>query len=591
MGEQQVASRIGVDEWLSRYDLARRAGDFIHAYDLARQALTQHPDDMRLEHRALLALVRSGAIDAAEARIATLAADGVIDGIADEHLASELGGLRARLFKDRAFSEMGPERCKLFRLSAEAYQHAFERQSTRAFLAINAASMWLFAEEYDRSRNMARIALRLANSEEPYYALATIGEAQILLNDLGAARDAFAAAGRHAPGLDQIRTTRIQVKRICAAKGIDFPIDEVLPVAPVVCLITNTRLASGAFERGEHLKQVKAALEAKFAEFATAIVFCTLRNPFDVLAASAFLDLGAEVNLVLPSRVETCSTEFVAKFGLRFQEDLFHCLRRVHETRVVSPEAHCNEAAVLELTLAQMTGAALLRGQQIDGQVLVLIANASSPDRVDDLIFLVEPLANVQQIAVSTANIDVADTRRVARAMIFGDVKGFSKLSESDMPIFLDRVIGGVADELMPLADAIEYAETAGDGIYLVVSDTATAARCCLALQRAVRPQRIAAAGLPGFIALRVSAHIGPVTLGYDRLAKREKFYGSEVIRTARIEPITPPGGIYVTEQFAATLYATAGSEFRCEYAGIQEMAKNYGECRMYALRAAGPGE
>jgi class 3 adenylate cyclase len=591
MGEQQVASLLGVDEWLSRYDLARRAGDFIHAYDLARQALTQHPDDMRLEYRALLALVRSGAIDTAEARIAKLAADGVIDGVPDEHLASEFGGLRARLFKDRAFSEMGPERRKFFRLSAEAYQQAFERQSTRAFLAINAASMWLFAEDNDRSLNMARIALRLANSEGPYYALATIGEAQILLNDLAAARNAFAEAGRRAPGLDQIRTTRIQLKRICAAKGIDFPIDEVLPVAPVVCFITNTHLAAGAFERVEHLNQIQAALKDKFAHFAKAIVFFTLHDPFDVLAASAFLDLGAEVNLVLPSKVETCSTEFVAKFGLRFQQNLFHCLRRAHQTRVVSPEAHCNEAAVLGLTLAQMTGAALLRGQQIDAEVLALLANASSLDRVDDLVFLTEPLANVQQTAISTADPDVADTRRVARAMIFGDVKGFSKLKESDMPIFLDRVIGGVADELMPLAEAIEYAETAGDGIYLVVSDAATAARCCLALQRAVSPQQIAAAGLPDFIALRVSAHIGPVTLGYDRLAKREKFYGSEVIRTARIEPITPPGGIYVTEQFAATLYATAGSEFRCEYAGIQEMAKNYGECRMYVLRAAGPGD
>jgi class 3 adenylate cyclase len=178
---------------------------------------------------------------------------------------------------------------------------------------------------------------------------------------------------------------------------------------------------------------------------------------------------------------------------------------------------------------------------------------------------------------------------RVKRALVFGDVHGFSKLKEGDMPAFLDRVIGGFADALVNFDDAVEYAETAGDGIYLVVSDVASAARCCVALQHAIRPEAIVAAGLPPHLALRVAAHIGPVSRGFDRLAKREKFYGTEVIRTARIEPVTPEGAIYVTEQFAATLYAEAGALFRCEYAGIQPMAKDYGECRMYSLRLAPP--
>jgi len=60
-----------------------------------------------------------------------------------------------------------------------------------------------------------------------------------------------------------------------------------------------------------------------------------------------------------------------------------------------------------------------------------------------------------------------------------------------------------------------------------------------------------------------------------------------EVIRTARIEPVTPVGEIFVTEQFAAMLAFTARDTFICEYAGLQPMAKNFGECRMYSLRRA----
>jgi hypothetical protein len=63
-----------------------------------------------------------------------------------------------------------------------------------------------------------------------------------------------------------------------------------------------------------------------------------------------------------------------------------------------------------------------------------------------------------------------------------------------------------------------------------------------------------------------------------------------EVIRTARIEPVTPVGEIFVTEQFAATLAYDAGDRYLCEYAGIQPMAKSFGECRMYSLRPAMPG-
>jgi len=75
----------------------------------------------------------------------------------------------------------------------------------------------------------------------------------------------------------------------------------------------------------------------------------------------------------------------------------------------------------------------------------------------------------------------------------------------------------------------------------------------------------------------------------HDRVIRRDKFCGMEVIRTARIEPVTPVGEIFVTEQFAATLACAAGDRFLCEYAGVQAMAKNFGECRMYSLRPAVP--
>ena len=171
---------------------------------------------------------------------------------------------------------------------------------------------------------------------------------------------------------------------------------------------------------------------------------------------------------------------------------------------------------------------------------------------------------------------------------MFGDIKGFSTISEALHPAFFETVLGGFGDALASLGDKVEYAETAGDGIYVVLSDVVSAVSACLALQRSVDPDRLAAAGLPRSLGLRLSAHFGPVFEGFDRVTKRLKFFGKEVVRTARIEPVTPPGETYVTEQFAASLAFAAGGRFQCEYAGRQAMAKGFGECRMYSLREIG---
>jgi hypothetical protein len=83
---------------------------------------------------------------------------------------------------------------------------------------------------------------------------------------------------------------------------------------------------------------------------------------------------------------------------------------------------------------------------------------------------------------------------------------------------------------------------------------------------------------------------VGPVFPGLDRVTGREKFFGKEVVRTARIEPVTPTGETYVTEQFAACLGFAAGDSYSCEYVGLQPMAKGFGECRMYSLREVAGG-
>jgi hypothetical protein len=66
----------------------------------------------------------------------------------------------------------------------------------------------------------------------------------------------------------------------------------------------------------------------------------------------------------------------------------------------------------------------------------------------------------------------------------------------------------------------------------------------------------------------------------------RRAFVGAHVTRTARIEPVTPLGEVYVTEQFAAALALTTDA-FACDYVGDIPAAKGFGTLRMCVLREA----
>ena len=86
-------------------------------------------------------------------------------------------------------------------------------------------------------------------------------------------------------------------------------------------------------------------------------------------------------------------------------------------------------------------------------------------------------------------------------------------------------------------------------------------------------------------LALRLGGHLGPVFETEDPLLLKQNFFGAHVTLAARIEPITPPGLVYVTETFAAALELEHGDGFCCDYVGLTAAAKGHGTMRMFALR------
>ena len=81
-----------------------------------------------------------------------------------------------------------------------------------------------------------------------------------------------------------------------------------------------------------------------------------------------------------------------------------------------------------------------------------------------------------------------------------------------------------------------------------------------------------------------MAAHIGPIFETTNLVTGKKEFFGTHVVKTARLEPCTPVRSVYVTEPFAAAASIECDGQYRCEYVGNQPLPKKYGNIRMYHL-------
>jgi class 3 adenylate cyclase len=173
---------------------------------------------------------------------------------------------------------------------------------------------------------------------------------------------------------------------------------------------------------------------------------------------------------------------------------------------------------------------------------------------------------------------------RVLKAMVFADFAGYSRISDANVARF-QQAFWSIAGQAIAAADvAPDFANTWGDGLYLVFDVPRDAAAFALRLRDAMHATDWRAFGLPDGSQIRIGLNAGPVFRGFDPVIGRDNYYGASVTRAARIEPVTPPGTVFASEAFAATLAATGGDRFLLEYVGRVGLAKSYGEARVYRV-------
>jgi hypothetical protein len=601
--QDEPKPKTAAGDWFSLAKRAEQNGEFFRAFDLAAKGLAEHPDDWLLKHLGVLCLSRAGATDQARRRFVEFGLPAHTDKL-------EVGALRARLLKDQGLQCGGPERRALLLEAAQAYE-AVHRQAEATgdpdayYPAINAATLQLLAGE---ERKAAELAARVVNDltregraqAASYFEIATLMEAHLLLRD-GPSAEALVPAARAANGSDGagLATTARHLRLIARETGLDAP--WLLAFAPArIVFYTGHMIApvgrSGRFA-AEAEGRVRDDIAAALDRAPVAAGYGALASGADILFAEALLARGASLHLVLPFRLDDFVEISVRPAGEAWIDRFRASLGAATTLRYANEGAYDGDPELFGYSSRLAMGLALLHARQLGApveQLAVWDGRGGAAQRAGTSVDvgrwrragLPETIIGTDsfQAAHPQAEAHAAPGQRVEAAMLFADVKGFSRLDDAEVLRFVKGVLAPLAAVVDAHQAHLVFSNTWGDGLFLALNDVGAAAGCALALHAAMDRIDRRALGLPDWLGLRIGGHVGPVRVERDPVLKRANCFGAHVTRAARIEPVTPIGCAYVTESFAAALALDGHDGFACDYVGTTSAAKGYGSMRMFLL-------
>jgi hypothetical protein len=575
-------------------DLARAAlarGDLIAAYDAATEAIAAGDESQAVRHQQVLALARMGDTE----RAMELFGAYRLGGSADPHERA----IGARLLKDRALAAApGPAREQALRAAHDAY-HAIYLDSGDSFPGINAATLAMLAGDADQARALAEALLgdpKVAAAAD-YYMAATRAEALLLLGrttevtqtlSRPAVRDSRDYGGRC--------STLRQLAMIAAHLGLGEAerTDLLAPLAaPRALHYCGHMFAASAADEA----RLRAAIDAALDEEGIGFAYGSLACGADMLVAEALLARGVELHAVLPFQEEDFLLQSVLPGGGDWAARYRSCRDAAARTIFASPMAYFGHPDQYGFASRTAMGLARLRAEHLFADAVQLAiwdgGTSDSPAGTGaDVVAwraaggrtrILDPGPVARGLHRPPPRV-VTPYERALAAILFTDFKGFSTLSEAALPAFWEGVMGIAAAVLDAHADGVECRNSWGDALYAVTSRAAVAAEIALELQDRLATFDYATLGLDGSGGMRIGAHYGPAYRTIDHITGRITYYGTEVSKAARIEPVTPPGAVFVTEPFAAILALEARGRFTCRYVGRIPLAKKFGDYPMYRL-------
>lgn len=517
---------------------------------------------------------------------------------------SDALALEGRILKEKAFITLGPARHEMLKAAADSYARAYALFGGH-YPAINAASLLMLAGEHDAGRALAgEVQQATATCIDDYWTLASHLEACLLVGNHRALEGALRLTEliEGASLADRAATIR-QLRRLCHAGAIDAVsanrVVDLLRAPPVLVYCGHM------FVHGDPAEaDLKARIAAQLDRLGSTIAYGPLACGADIVIAEALLERGAELNIVLPFQEADFLDQSVRCGGSGWEARYRTAMAAANEVILASDTAFVGDDHQFAYGTRVAMGIAQIRARHVEADAIqmAVVADVSAALSRSTIAGAGADVAQWQALGRETVVVAAGPVDRTLRfpsappsdetlergaySILFADYKGFSRLDERQLPIFASQVMGTIGDVLDRFGDAISFRNTWGDAIYVIISTPVIAARVAVELQQALAVPPAALRGDDDAeMGMRIGVHHGPIYRGQDRVLGQPLWFGTEVTRTARIEPVTPTGAVYCTEAFAAMLALEPDDSYACHYVGRVTLAKGYGQIGMYRLR------
>lgn len=576
-----------------------KAGKYFKAYDLAKQAIIEKPSNLAIKQLFAQTLIRLGVIEKAEEYLSELY-------FKQKERDPETSGLLGRVYKDLWLKSNNIE---FARKSRDVYLKSY-KESNDTYPGINAASMSFVINDKAIGAQIAKeIVSSLKEQNIDYWGKATIGEAFLLIGEkeksIMSYKNALGIAGGN---IADVNSSYRQLKIL--ESYIDIPLDLLRLFAPPGIVFFSGHM----IDRPERKKprftesivntikeEIQIALEKMNAKIAYTSAACGA----DILFIEAMQERNAEINIFLPFQKEDFLVTSVSYAGKHWEERFENILRN-YPVNYITEEAYMGDDKLFNLTGNIMMGLSIIRAKtfQTIPNFLAVLDCSEDKDliggtysllnqwfykdsiyKIDTSKYHKQPTSNQIPENKQTQNKPIPfEIKREIKYILFADIVGFSKLHEEQTPYFMFELLKTISERLKILPVQPEVVNTWGDAIFVVYDTAPNLMKYAMVINDLLIKTDWTKKNLPKELNIRIALHVGPVFNGVDPITNKNNAYGSHINRAARMEPVTLPGCIFATEQFAAILAMQTGDEYTYRYVGILELPKSFGKQKTYHI-------
>lgn len=595
-----------------------KMGENLLAYDVASEGLNLCGTHTRLRQLKALSLARSGATQRALRIFHELEEEGCTD--------AETIGMLGRLYKDLWESDpTGGRSEEYLQRSRDYYKRAYDI-SGDSWPGINAATMALVSGRSEEAESLAKTVesecterLQSTGEDQRYWLMATLGEAWLVRGRFDRAVEwyekAVELAGKNYGDVASTRRNAVLIlEHIDCDSKVRESVLESLRTARIALfsghMVDDPHRAVPRFP--SHIEElVRDTLREELSKAEVDVGFASAACGADIIFHEILHELGGETHVVLPYGRDEFVQDSVGKEGSPWVERFDRVLTWAKDVTQVSFHKLDDEALSYEYTNMVLLGRALMQAEMLSGKLIPvavwdggegdgpggtssnvrrwrelglevtiidtnkLLAEAPSPTRMES-----KPTSGRAEKAAKPS----PKTAEI-RAILFADIAGYTELSEHENILFVEDFMTRVADLAESSPHGPLVSNTWGDGIFMVFETVTDGGLFALDLADLVESVSWRDMGLSRDLSIRIGLHAGPVHRCIDPVTSRPNYYGAHVGYAARLEPITAPGHVYASRQFAAVAACRGSIDFRCDYVGRVPFSKGYGVFPTYHVR------